>query len=396
VDEHAKQIKQRSIEPRNISMTNDPVIQEKSSLNGVGGWLLLLCLSLVVFSPLYSVITAVVNLMGLLSGSFQGSDLRSMMIIDLIFVALLTVFSIHAGLSLWQRRPNAVNIARWFLACALAYSLFILIVFALSDIASYERRNLLYLIRNSGSTLVHVVLWLAYLSRSKRVKETYAESDASGAPAAYKTLAATRNYFALFGNESSGISYLLPLMFFCASMLTRVVGQLLFSIAYGAEYFPDAAIWALQTMDAALLAVLFLLFSRAFRQGPVFPIMWGVVTYLNSFAMNALRHLIESQPIQIVHLFQPMVFVDLFLYGFLFAGAVILAVQLFGVRTWALFIAISVSGIILTLFDHLAQNYGNLFETISQDMFTGALYGVSLYAAFYLSARKSVTGTVIS
>jgi hypothetical protein len=128
----------------------------------IRGWLLLLCILLLVWQPF--------NLAMVMSGlmdelSVRGAGLGIIMLGRLLAAGL----GIAAGLALLQRRPGAVSIAR----ASLVFSAVVdLVVYA----TPYSPNN-----RPPGdativlaASLLYYTIWFAYLARSRRVKATYA------------------------------------------------------------------------------------------------------------------------------------------------------------------------------------------------------------------------------
>lgn len=121
------------------------------------GWLLLLCLLLLVWQPIDLSLTTAGRLEDL---SLRGPGFAFVLLARLFAAAL----GIAAGLSLLQRKPGAVTIARTSLVFSAAVDV---LVYA----TPWYPNN-----RPPGdativlvASLAYYALWLAYLSRSKRV-----------------------------------------------------------------------------------------------------------------------------------------------------------------------------------------------------------------------------------
>jgi hypothetical protein len=128
---------------------------------GAGGWLLLLCRLLIVFHPLSLAVTAssVLNALFL-----RGVPVAIVLTLRLVVVA----FGVGAGLALQNLRPDAVALARLALLLSAATDVFVYTT-------PYFPSN-----RFPGDTTFYVIAslayhgaWLAYLARSKRVRETF-------------------------------------------------------------------------------------------------------------------------------------------------------------------------------------------------------------------------------
>ena len=128
---------------------------------GVGGWLLVLCLLLVVWQPLSFGLLA----SGLLNRlAIRGWPFAFVLVLRL----LVTAFGIAAGLALFGRHPAAVSMAKASLVASAATDVFVYTT-------SYFPNN-----RVPGDTtivllasLAYHAIWLAYLFRSTRVRNTF-------------------------------------------------------------------------------------------------------------------------------------------------------------------------------------------------------------------------------
>jgi len=130
---------------------------------GIGGWLLVLCVLLLLWQPLS---------LGLLaSGVLDDLARRGLpLAMVLLLRVIVTAFGIAAGLALVNRRSGAVTLGKVSLIASAATDVF---VYA----TPYFPSN-----RMPGETpfyiaaaLVYYIIWLAYLFRSKRVKNTFPE-----------------------------------------------------------------------------------------------------------------------------------------------------------------------------------------------------------------------------
>ena len=127
----------------------------------VGGWLLLLCLLLMIWQPITVGLTASRAL-----GSIAIGGLPVALV--LILRLLVSGLGIAAGLALLNRRTGAVDLARIVLLVSAAADLFVYLT-------PYFPSN-----RGPGETpifvtvsLVYYGVWIAYLSRSRRVRRTF-------------------------------------------------------------------------------------------------------------------------------------------------------------------------------------------------------------------------------
>jgi hypothetical protein len=127
----------------------------------VGGWLLLLCRLLLVYQPLSLALSA--------SAALNSLPTRGPKVLVAIAIrVVVTGVNVAAGLALTNLAPTAVTLARVALALSAACDVFILTT-------PFYPNN-----RPPGDTPFYVAatllyhgLWIAYLSRSARVRDTY-------------------------------------------------------------------------------------------------------------------------------------------------------------------------------------------------------------------------------
>ena len=127
----------------------------------MGGWLVLLCRLLLVYQPLSLALSA--------STALNSFPTRGPGVLVAIAIRVfVTGVNVAAGLALTNRAPSAVRLASIALILSAACDIFILTT-------SFYPNN-----RPPGDTPVYVAasllyhgLWLGYLARSSRVRETY-------------------------------------------------------------------------------------------------------------------------------------------------------------------------------------------------------------------------------
>lgn len=127
----------------------------------IQGWLLVLCLLLIVWQPISFGLLA--------SGLLNRLSLRGWpFALVLLLRVIVTAFGIAAGLALFRRLPAAVTIAKASLIASAATDLFVYTT-------PYFPSN-----RMPGDTpivvmvsLAYHAIWLTYLFRSKRVRDTF-------------------------------------------------------------------------------------------------------------------------------------------------------------------------------------------------------------------------------
>jgi len=131
---------------------------------GIGGWLLVLCLLLLVYQPIA---------VGLVASSLLDSVGAVGVPVALLLLTrlLVTGFGIAAGLALAARRPGAVAIAKASLALSAATDL---MVYATPYFPSRRApgETPVY----AAVSLAYYAIWLTYLFRSKRVRATFGQA----------------------------------------------------------------------------------------------------------------------------------------------------------------------------------------------------------------------------
>jgi len=136
-------------------------MKEVNGPAGVGGWLLVFCLLLIVWQPLSLGLAAAAVLDDL---AVRGLPLALVILLRV----LVTALGIAAGLALMNRRPAAVTMAKASLVASAATDTFVYLT-------PFYPSN-----RMPGETPFYVVaalayytIWLAYLFRARRVKNTF-------------------------------------------------------------------------------------------------------------------------------------------------------------------------------------------------------------------------------
>ena len=127
---------------------------------GVGGWLLVLCVLLLGWQPLDVAVAA--------SGALDALQIRGLPLVLILLMRLVVAaVGIAAGLALVKRRPAAVALAKAALVMTAASDL---VVYTTPYFPSnrFPGTTPLYI----AASLAYAAIWLAYLSRSKRVRET--------------------------------------------------------------------------------------------------------------------------------------------------------------------------------------------------------------------------------
>jgi hypothetical protein len=127
----------------------------------VGGWLLLLCLLLLVGQPVTLAVSAARSLGALPT---KGLPLALVVVGQLIVAGI----GVSAGLALLGRRRGAVSLAKWSLVLSAAMDQFVYATPFLPN-NRYPGTTPLF----AAASLAYYAVWLEYLLRSKRVRRTF-------------------------------------------------------------------------------------------------------------------------------------------------------------------------------------------------------------------------------
>jgi hypothetical protein len=139
-------------------------------LAGFGGWLILLGIVLAIVSPVSFVLLCNTELASL----DEIPSLRQFVGTELVIAGLRTALGVVAGLFLWRVWPKAVLLARIYFVFAIAIGW--IMAFALPNLAPSDAgvagsRSIL--VQNALWTTLIDAIWLGYLARSRRVRDTY-------------------------------------------------------------------------------------------------------------------------------------------------------------------------------------------------------------------------------
>ena len=135
--------------------------QTRETPSGVGGWLALLCLLLLVWQPLTLALRT--------ARSISSLQLRGMPMATVVVAQLMvTGIGVAAGLALLGLRRGADTFAKWSLLLSAGMDLFVYTTPFLPNNRLPGTTPLFAL-----ASLTYYVIWIAYLSRSKRVQSTF-------------------------------------------------------------------------------------------------------------------------------------------------------------------------------------------------------------------------------
>ncbi len=154
--------------------------EHRTELYGVRGWLLLLCIYLVIVMPLIAILGAI----GALQRAATAPALRGALVTEVVLELGLAILAAYAGWALYRVRRNAVRITKIYFIIMFALAIFGLItLLATAPVLSQPQDNVALLNTLRAPAMVASIrqailsgVWLVYLQRSKRVRATYPKS----------------------------------------------------------------------------------------------------------------------------------------------------------------------------------------------------------------------------
>jgi hypothetical protein len=150
--------------------------QNDGDLKGVGGWLLVLCLLLTVLDPFVALSYLFAQTQEAAGISDLQVEVFRFFVVQGALAIGLAVFSMYAGLSLWKIAPKAIRTAQYYLMTEAAFSFLPFFLPALLGVSDDFRSDVVVFdLLNAVAATAYASIWYAYLSRSRRVTNTYRE-----------------------------------------------------------------------------------------------------------------------------------------------------------------------------------------------------------------------------
>jgi hypothetical protein len=140
---------------------------------GVGGWLGFFVVTLLLLSPIASILELISTYAQV---STVPADSSRVMLIFSVYALLrisIMALGIYAAIRLIQIKPNAVRAARAYLIAVAMSGILICVATILKTSAAGDKETAVGLAIQS---ITYAIIWSAYLERSKRVATTYAAS----------------------------------------------------------------------------------------------------------------------------------------------------------------------------------------------------------------------------
>lgn len=147
----------------------------KPELHGVGGWLYYLIGMLVFAIPALSANAILGDFQDAANLMAEIPSFYTAVNVDAAMRIILSVASIYCGFMLWKIRPYAITTTKIFFGAYMLYVVFgVLVVNALSDLPPQIEHALeVGAAQEMKQGLLFPILWMAYLFRSVRVRNTY-------------------------------------------------------------------------------------------------------------------------------------------------------------------------------------------------------------------------------
>jgi len=161
--------------------SNPLKLEKKEEPKGVRGWLLLLCLNLIILIPasyLYEVISILYLINSPMNQIILISPNNFLLYHKIILglIAFLATFSFYAGLQLWEMKLWAVKLTKIFLIIQLFLSSIIAVIQSFMTFPFVgNENNYIIILKITIPSLLHTSIWYLYLSNSRRVHNTYRE-----------------------------------------------------------------------------------------------------------------------------------------------------------------------------------------------------------------------------
>jgi hypothetical protein len=148
--------------------------QTNPALKKVRGWLLILCINLIVVNPLWQIkyLVEFDNTIESMNTFGVAEGLEELFYFSLLFDSLIIFYSIRTGLGLVNFKTGALQSARNFLRNYAIYILLLLPFTAIMAPAYFEICSDI-LLKGAFESLIILGIGYAYLTYSKKVKAIY-------------------------------------------------------------------------------------------------------------------------------------------------------------------------------------------------------------------------------
>ena len=153
-----------------------PARPEIPSHKSVGGWLLFLCFSLTVLSPITVINTLMSEILPAIDAS-HSIHATVLYRVHAVVISSIGILAFLAGFRLWMVKAGAVKFAQRCLGAIfclhLGYFAFWLVFYQQRFHTGFGYMGWIHI----GQPLIFFAIWFLYLDRSTRVRETYPPAD---------------------------------------------------------------------------------------------------------------------------------------------------------------------------------------------------------------------------
>lgn len=159
-----------------VEANSQTVLSNKTELVGVGGWLFLFALQLTVLTPLWSLINMVADIKEYAPIIDAFPSLLTGIVINTIMTTSLLGYGIYCGVLIFKEKSQAIMMAKRYLVAFILYAVIEYpIIIGLSGLPSEANRIILSeAVGVFFKALIYVIIWYLYLTKSKRVENTFA------------------------------------------------------------------------------------------------------------------------------------------------------------------------------------------------------------------------------
>ncbi|MCX5769525.1 MAG: DUF2569 family protein [Candidatus Hydrogenedentes bacterium] len=162
--------------PESRLYEKSPSVPAVAGPKGVGGWLLFFCICLTIIGP--------IGYLATLGNAWEETkdvvkdypSFRTALLVTSIGCAILAVYGIYIGCTIWGGSPNGRKLAKQFLLTSLVVSigltLFCFFAIRYFPTVFFNAMAVEY-VKSTVGTCMWFFIWWSYFKKSKRVRNTY-------------------------------------------------------------------------------------------------------------------------------------------------------------------------------------------------------------------------------
>jgi hypothetical protein len=375
-----------------LSLTGQASDEANRRPEKVGGWLLLLVINMVFLTPIVNIISQYSTYMNyvknywfdsriqfasgpgiaysrrLSADLFQGSPYSNIFIVDSIFLGILILLFIISGIKIYKLKKDSIYFTKLLLILYWIYTVisaaFYSILLYINDSAYNGNPGVdlspRVFIWGKGIllSLIPVVVWYAYLSKSERVRKTFALPEKEESRSMALQIKNINSFGELFNQKKWGYNYylLFGLLVIALFQIFYFVFPSLFSVKK-ISYSPS--FYVLYSMDLYFIFKLFLVLMVVFlipskiKSELLLIFTFSVVSVLLMYSFNfiitwfGLPGLIFETPFYLIGM------VYYFIYSFLLIAYLIGFIKSFGFTIYSVLLSFFLSELIASIFDNI-------------------------------------------